>query len=96
MFFPVEQAFVWRDEKRVPLKTPAWEASYSSAQTVPTPYFQYDFLRKNVIHFSLTIYTLNDSTLLLCIALNSQSIEVRSPRTRKSIQKWRENPSEIR
>ena len=47
MLFPVEQAFVWRDEKRAPLKTPAWEASYSSAQAVPTPYFQYDFLRKN-------------------------------------------------
>ena len=26
MLFSVEQAFVGRDEKRVPLKTPAWEA----------------------------------------------------------------------
>jgi len=26
MLFPVEQAFVGRDEKRAPLKTPAWEA----------------------------------------------------------------------
>ena len=27
MLFPVEQAFVGRDEKRAPLKTPSWEAS---------------------------------------------------------------------
>ena len=27
MLFSVEQAFVGRDEKRAPLKTPAWEAS---------------------------------------------------------------------
>ena len=27
MLFPVEEAFVGRDEKRAPLKTPAWEAS---------------------------------------------------------------------
>ena len=27
MLFPVEQAFVGRDEKRAPLKTPAWEAN---------------------------------------------------------------------
>ena len=26
MLFPVEQTFVGRDEKRAPLKTPAWEA----------------------------------------------------------------------
>ena len=26
MLFLVEQAFVGRDEKRAPLKTPAWEA----------------------------------------------------------------------
>ena len=26
MLFPVEQAFVGRDEKRAPLETPAWEA----------------------------------------------------------------------
>ena len=26
MLFSVEQAFVGRDEKRAPLKTPAWEA----------------------------------------------------------------------
>ena len=26
MLFSVEQAFVGRDEKRSPLKTPAWEA----------------------------------------------------------------------
>ena len=28
MLFPVEQAFVGRDEKRAPLKTPAWEAVF--------------------------------------------------------------------
>ena len=28
MLFSVEQAFVGRDEKRAPLKTPAWEATY--------------------------------------------------------------------
>ena len=28
MLFPAEQAFVGRDEKRAPLKTPAWEARY--------------------------------------------------------------------
>ena len=27
MLFPAEQAFVGRDEKRVPLKMPAWEAT---------------------------------------------------------------------
>ena len=27
MWFPVEQAFVGRDEKRASLKTPAWEAT---------------------------------------------------------------------
>jgi len=27
MLFPVEQAFVGRDEKRAPLKRPAWEAT---------------------------------------------------------------------
>ena len=27
MLFLVEQAFVGRDEKRAPLKTPAWEAT---------------------------------------------------------------------
>ena len=27
MLFSVEQAFVGRDEKRAPLKTPAWEAN---------------------------------------------------------------------
>ena len=27
MLFLAEQAFVGRDEKRAPLKTPAWEAS---------------------------------------------------------------------
>ena len=27
MLFSAEQAFVGRDEKRAPLKTPAWEAS---------------------------------------------------------------------
>ena len=27
MLFPVEQAFVGRDEKRATLKTPAWEAN---------------------------------------------------------------------
>ena len=30
MMFPAEQAFVGRDEKRAPLKTPAWEALVGS------------------------------------------------------------------
>ena len=30
MLSSVEQAFVGRDEKRAPLKTPAWEARYNS------------------------------------------------------------------
>ena len=30
MLFPAEQAFVGRDEKRAPLKTPAWEAMFGS------------------------------------------------------------------
>ena len=29
MLFLIEQAFVGRDEKRAPLKTPAWEAMYA-------------------------------------------------------------------
>ena len=32
MLFPAEQAFVGRDEKRAPLKTPAWEASIDLKQ----------------------------------------------------------------
>ena len=31
MLFSVEQAFVGRDEKRAPLKTPAWEATRNTA-----------------------------------------------------------------
>ena len=33
MLFSVEQAFVGRDEKRAPLKTPAWEATKKTAKT---------------------------------------------------------------
>ena len=34
MLFPAVQAFVGRDEKRAPLKTPAWEAkSYMTFQS---------------------------------------------------------------
>ena len=32
MLFSAEQAFVGRDEKRAPLKTPAWEASIDLKQ----------------------------------------------------------------
>ena len=32
MLFSVEQAFVGRDEKRAPLKTPAWEANSDLAK----------------------------------------------------------------
>ena len=32
MLSSVEQAFVGRDEKRAPLKTPAWEANYWGAE----------------------------------------------------------------
>ena len=32
MLFSVEQAFVGRDEKRAPLKTPAWEATVVAAK----------------------------------------------------------------
>ena len=31
MLFSVEQAFVGRDEKRAPLKTPAWEATFKGS-----------------------------------------------------------------
>ena len=31
MLFSIEQAFVGRDEKRAPLKTPAWEARLPAA-----------------------------------------------------------------
>ena len=34
MLFSVEQAFVGRDEKRTPLKTPAWEATSKYAQAI--------------------------------------------------------------
>ena len=34
MLSSVEQAFVGRDEKRAPLKTPAWEASLSLAKQI--------------------------------------------------------------
>ena len=32
MLSSVEQAFVGRDEKRAPLKTPAWEARHKAAR----------------------------------------------------------------
>ena len=32
MLFPAEQAFVGRDEKRAPLKMPAWEATLRSKE----------------------------------------------------------------
>ena len=32
MLSSVEQAFVGRDEKRAPLKTPAWEAIHEATQ----------------------------------------------------------------
>ena len=35
MLFPAEQAFVGRDEKRAPLKMPAWEAMLFSASFRP-------------------------------------------------------------
>ena len=35
MLFSVEQAFVGTDEKRAPLKTPAWEAKKSPTYPVP-------------------------------------------------------------
>ena len=34
MLFSVEQAFVGRDEKRAPLKTPAWEATYEAKELI--------------------------------------------------------------
>ena len=43
MLFSVEQAFVGRDEKRAPLKTPAWEATSTSSRTLrlsPVPRFK--------------------------------------------------------
>ena len=35
MLFPAKQAFVWRDEKRAPLKTPAWKASMYTTEKEP-------------------------------------------------------------
>ena len=35
MLFPAGQAFVGRDEKRAPLKTPAWEAAMSEEKRLP-------------------------------------------------------------
>ena len=43
MLFSVEQAFVGRDEKRTPLKTPAWEATSTPSRTFrlsPVPRFK--------------------------------------------------------
>ena len=42
MLFPVEQAFVGRDEKRALLKTLAWEATHCLAKCLT--YFLVDFL----------------------------------------------------
>ena len=39
MLFSVEQAFVGRDEKQAPLKTPAWEASSSYTPLFPSKKF---------------------------------------------------------
>ena len=43
MLSSVEQAFVGRDEKRAPLKTPAWEASKPQVHT-----FDEDINRRSV------------------------------------------------
>ena len=39
MLFSVEQAFVGRDEKRAPLKAPAWEANQGSIKSFFSSYF---------------------------------------------------------
>ena len=45
MLFSVEHAFVGRDEKRAPLKTPAWEASFKGNQggRLPQEFFWFSF-----------------------------------------------------
>ena len=48
MLFSVEQAFVGRDEKRTPLKTPAWEAKTKAVLSC------FPVLRKG--HFDLRSY----------------------------------------
>ena len=51
MLFSVEQAFVERDEKRDPLKTPAWEAK--------KPCDSYNFLRmvsQSLVDWYVTIF----------------------------------------
>ena len=40
MLFSVEQAFVGRDEKRAPLKMPAWEANRSPKETQTRPCYE--------------------------------------------------------
>ena len=37
MLSSVEQAFVGRDEKRAPLKTPAWEATFGDEAEISYP-----------------------------------------------------------
>ena len=44
MLFSVEQTFVGRDEKRAPLKTPAWEATTNRAKV-----FSRASLRKAIV-----------------------------------------------
>ena len=43
MLFSVEQAFVGRDERRAPLKTPVWEARTEPAHiSADQPIFRHD------------------------------------------------------
>ena len=57
MLFSVEQAFVGRDEKRAPLKMPAWEATMSveiSISCVVKGYHHYPFKVKEGEVFSIS------------------------------------------
>ena len=44
MLSSVEQAFVGRDKKRAPLKTPAWEASFNATRNVKKVKLDFGFI----------------------------------------------------
>ena len=60
MLFPAEQAFVGRDDKRAPLKTPAWEANVTHAHCVY-------IVRKFIINLKYTSTMCSVNLELICL-----------------------------
>ena len=58
MLFPAEQAFVGRDEKRAPLKMPAWEANSPFDRRVSQQVNIKDFTAEIAVsYYNTVVYT---------------------------------------